>query len=328
MRIGILYAGPFGEQMINHLSLSGLGDRIVGVYELTPDKLPGGARPEEIWEDPERFLPPDLPGAAADLLLVLGVQGLLGVLVPAIAKRWGTRAVIFAIDDRGMAPDARRSIDEDLASAGIHVEFLSPFCILCGSRNEFVREFAVRFGRPVFRATVDPASRCISGITVIRDTPCGTASSTAAKLKGLPCDPDLILRRCYEEHHNENADHCCLAEMDPLYPVMQEAGDLLKDAAFTACGIPTTEDLILRLLREADGMAVEDLKARIVSSQARWEPGEWGCTAGRTVDLYLEELVAEGKVERLPDGRVRTHRSPGRNPPGGESGESSGSSPS
>ena len=308
MKIGILYAGPFGEQMIDHLSLSGLGDQVVAVYELTPDRLPGGTKPDDIWEDPERFLPGDLPPARCDLLLVLGVQGPLGVLVPAIAKRWGAKAVTFAIDDRGMAPDARRSIEEDLSSAGIHVEFLEPFCILFGSRNELVREFAGRFGRPELRATIDPETRRIVRVTVVRDTPCGTASSAAAKLEGMPCDPGLILRTCYEEHHNENADHCCLAEMDPLYPVMQEAGDLLKDAAFAACGIPTTKDLILRVLEKEGEMAVGDLKVRIVSPEARWEGGDRGCTAGRTVDLYLEELAGDGGVE-LSGGKVRI-RSP------------------
>lgn len=305
MKIGILYAGPFGEQMINHISLSGFGDRIVAVYELTPEKIPGGSRSGDIWESPEEFLPTDLPEARCDLLLVLGVQGSLGVLVPGVARRWGARAVIFAIDDRGMAPDARRSIEKDLREAGIHVEFPEPFCILTGSRSDLVREFAERFGRPEFRSMVDPATRRITAITVLRDTPCGTASSTAGKLEGLSCEQDLILRRCYEEHHNEGAEHCCLAEMDPLYPVMQEAGDLLKDAVFAACGLPTTKDLVLRILDDKGEITVEDLKGRVVSPQARGEGGESGCTASRTIDLYLEELVHEGRVERLRDGKVR-----------------------
>jgi len=305
MKIGILYAGPFGEQMINHMSLSGFGERIVAVYELTPEKIPGGAHPEDVWESPEEFLPVDIPDALCDLLLVLGVQGALGVLVPGVARRWRARAVIFAVDDRGMAPDARRSIEDDLTLAGIHVEFLEPFCVLSGSRNDLVRAFAERFGRPELRAAVDPLSRRIARVTVVRDTPCGTASSAAVKLEGLPCDPDTILRRCYEEHHNEGADHCCLAEMDPLCPIMQEAGDLLKDAAFSACAIPTTKDLILRTLTEAGEITVDDLKARIVSPQACWEGVDRGCTAGRTVDLYLEELIRDGKVERLPGGRVK-----------------------
>jgi hypothetical protein len=310
MKIGILYAGPFGEQMINHISLSGFGDRIVAVYELTPEKIPGGARPEDLWENPEAFLPGDIPQARCDLLLVLGVQGTLGVFVPGIARRWGARAVIFAIDDRGMAPDARRSIGEDLGAAGIHVEFPEPFCILSGSRNELVRAFAERFGRPVFRAAIDPDSHRIASVTVVRDTPCGTASAAAAKLEGLPCEPEPVLKCCYEEHHNEEAEHCCLAEMDPLYPVMQEAGDLLKDAVFAACNMPTTKDLILRTITAAGGeMAVDDLKGRVVSPQARWEGPEKGCTAGRTLDLYLAELAEEGRVELASGGKVRIRKS-------------------
>ena len=38
------------------------------------------------------------------------------------------------------------------------------------------------------------------------------------------------LKKIYEEHHNEEAEHYCMAEMDPICPLMQEAGDLLKDA--------------------------------------------------------------------------------------------------
>ncbi len=304
MKIGILFAGPFGEQMVDHISLSGFGDRIMAVYELTPEKIPGGTRPEDIWEDPERFLPADLPGIHCDLVLVLGVQGALGVLVPEIAGRWGARAVIFAIDDRGMVPDARKSIGDELAGRGIHAEFLEPFCSLTGSSDEQVAAFAGAFGRPAFKAEVDPASGRIKRLTVVRDTPCGTASSAAGKLEGLPCDPDLILRRCYEEHHNESANHCCLAEMDPLYPVMQEAGDLLKDAVFEACGIPTTKDLIMHVLRTAGELSVADLKSVVVSPEARWAGSVKGCTAGMTVDLYLEELSDEGKVE-ITGGKVR-----------------------
>ena len=219
------------------------------------------------------------------------------MLVPEIARHWGARSVLFAIDDRGMAPDARRSIEDELGEAGIHVEFPEPFCVLTGSSDELVGAFAERFGRPAFRAAVDPSTRRITAITVLRDTPCGTASSAVAKLQGLPCDPNTILRRCSEEHHNEGAEHCCLAEMDPLHPLMQEAGDLLKDAVFSACGIPTTKDLILRLLGEGGEMSVGDLKEKIVSPRAHWDGPEKGCTAGRTVDLCLEELSEEGRVK-------------------------------
>ena len=308
MRIGILWAGPFGEQMINHISLAGFGDRIVAVYELTPEQLPLRTRLEEIWENPAECLPRNIPEARCDLLLVLGVPGSLGVLVPAVAKGWKARAVIFAIDDRGMAPDARRSIEEELALADIHVEFPEPFCILSESRNDLVREFAGRFGRPAFQAVVDPNTRRITSITVLRDTPCGTGSSAAGKLQGLPCEPETILRRCHEEHHNEEGEHCCLAEMDPLNPLMQEAGDLLKDAVFSAVGLPTTKDLILATLAAAGGeMAVDDLKARVVSPQARWDGPEKGCIAGGTADLYLAELAEEGRVE-MTGRRVRRKR--------------------
>ncbi|HVP25866.1 MAG TPA: hypothetical protein VMS81_07785, partial [Methanomicrobiales archaeon] len=69
---------------------------------------------------------------------------------------------------------------------------------------------------------------------------------------------------------------------------------------------PTTKDLIIRGIAAAGGeIAVDALKERVVSPQARWEGPEKGCTAGRTFDLYLAELVGEGKVESAGKGKVR-----------------------
>ena len=39
MRIFFLYSGPFGEQIINTISLGGLGDQVVGAYELRPEQI-------------------------------------------------------------------------------------------------------------------------------------------------------------------------------------------------------------------------------------------------------------------------------------------------
>ena len=110
---------------------------------------------------------------------------------------------------------------------------------------------------PVF---TDPGSGKINRVEVLRDTPCGSASCIAGKLTGADImDMGSLTRFCYDEQHNDEADNYCLAEMDPRYPLMQEAGDLLKDALFEGCGLPSTKDTILSVLKRSGETGVEDL---------------------------------------------------------------------
>ena len=104
--------------------------------------------------------------------------------------------------------------------------------------------------RPLLRVFTDPGSGRINRVEVLRDTPCGSASCIAGKLTGADTnDLDFLTRFCYDEQHNDEADNYCLAEMDPRYPLMQEAGDLLKDALFEGCGLTATKDTILSVPR-------------------------------------------------------------------------------
>ncbi|MDD1720069.1 MAG: hypothetical protein LUQ25_08425, partial [Methanoregulaceae archaeon] len=135
MKIAVLYSGPFGEQIINTISLGGFASGITSVYELRPERI-AEAHPESpdvlsrLWEDPDAYIPPDIGTGPADLLLVLGIHARLSDLVPPIARRFNVRAVLYAIDDRDTMPEARRTIREDLSASGITVEFVEPFCIL------------------------------------------------------------------------------------------------------------------------------------------------------------------------------------------------------
>ena len=93
MRIFFLYSGPFGEQIINTVSLGGLGNQVSGAYELRPENILvlGGETqgPDSLFENPERYIPSDFPDTQADLLIVLGVHGRLSDLIPCIARRLG-----------------------------------------------------------------------------------------------------------------------------------------------------------------------------------------------------------------------------------------------
>ena len=94
MKIYIIYRGPFGEQMINNIALKGFGDNIINLYKLKPETIEDEHNTQEniwekIWEEPEKYIPKDLPIEKCDLLLVLGIHSKLGDLIPPIAERLG-----------------------------------------------------------------------------------------------------------------------------------------------------------------------------------------------------------------------------------------------
>lgn len=303
LRIAAIYAGAFGEQILNTLGTGGFAKNIVTAYELKPDAIGDPATIARIWEDPEAFVPTDYPKDQADLLLVLGVHGALADLIPVLARRTGAQTVLYAIDDRDCAPAARRTIEQECASAGIHIEFAMPLCSLKESPDPYIIEFSKNFGRPAFRITIDPGNALIQTGNVLRDTPCGTASAIARILPGLSiADPGALARRCFEEHHSETADHTCLAEMDPLCPLMQEAADIVKDAVFSACGLPMARDLILTAVRVNGPVKPDALAADLVDPTGRFVSGTVGCITRRALDRVIEELVGEGILVRTPGG--------------------------
>ena len=307
MRIFFLYSGPFGEQIINTVSLGGLGDQVNGAYELRPENIlipgedPQGS--DSLFENPERYMPADFPETGADLLVVIGVHGILSDLIPCIARRLGVRSVLYPIDDRDTIPGARKTISDELTEIGVHVEFPEPFCSLSRSIDPWIDKFLKFFGRPLFRLSTDTGSGRINHIEVLRDTPCGSASCIARKLSGADTnDLDSLARFCYDEQHNDEADNYCLAEMDPRYPLMQEAGDLLKDALFEGCGLPTTKDTILSALQKSGETEIEDLAGQVVRQTPGLSPS--GCVTRRGFDLYLNELEEEHKIVKTARGTV------------------------
>jgi hypothetical protein len=308
MKIFFLYSGPFGEQIINTISVSGLFT-VTGACELRPETVfgdtPAGSCDDpDYFENPDKFVPDDLPHDCADLLIVLGLHERLSELVPSIAKRLGVRAVLYPIDDRDMIPGAKKTIQDDLHEVGIAIEFPEPFCSLAVSPNPLIDEFARSFGRPHLEIEIDSRTGSITSVGIQTDTPCGSASCIGKKLVGADSGDETSLSKfCYDEQHNDEAEHFCLAEMDPRYPLMQEAGDLLKDAVFSACGKPTTKELILSIVREEGCIPVDELASRVLSSLSA-TPGR-GCVTRRAFDLYLDELIQEGYIAKDP-GNVLT----------------------
>lgn len=215
--IYILYHGSFGELIAEHLAASEFADRIVGIYDL-------GVATVSL-DHPERDLPDDLPLCAADLLLVLGILPRAGDLVPIIAEKLGVKAVLWAIGDPNLIPEGRYSIAEELKKEGIHLEFLEPFCSLESSEHPEIQAFAARFGKPELIVHVNPKTKIIESVKVVRDTPCGSASKVTAKLVGMSYTDPEFDEQVLQLHDNE-----CVAYMGPDRPIMQEAGKLLLAA--------------------------------------------------------------------------------------------------
>ena len=217
-RMYILYHGSFGELVMEHLATSGFADRIGGLYDLKVASVS--------LDEPEKDLPEDLPLLECDLLLVLGILPKAGDLVPIIVERTGAKAVLWPIEDPNLIPEGKYSIENELKEKGIHVEFPEPLCILERSDNELINSFADTFGKPKFELRVNDKSKVIETVTVIRDTPCGSASKIAAKLTGMSYK-DM---NSFEDQVKQMHDNECVAYMGPDRPIMQQAGELLAEA--------------------------------------------------------------------------------------------------
>jgi len=294
-RIYIVYSGPFGEQMINNFARAGLGDRIVCLYEFEPETIEE-ENPQDpdvlrkIWEDPDKYVPANLPVVECDLLIVLGIHPLLGDIVPSIALRLGAKAVLYPLDDRERIPEGLRTIQDDLNKAGIYHEFPRPFCVMDRSENELINYVFSRVGRPRFKIKLDEHRKVIKEVEVVRDTPCGSARSVAKKLPYFPYDDRAALKeKIMTEHSNEGNENYCLASMDPIEPLMQEAGDALVDAIYEACGFPVLKDLVLEEVEKRGGVSMDELKRLFVNERKT-------CDAPRTVERTVEKLVSSGKI--------------------------------
>ena len=312
VRLYILYRGPFGEQIINNLALKSDKEKIVGVYELKPETIEAEHSSETnlwstLWEDPEKYIPQNLSIVKCDLLLVLGIHSKLGDLIPPIAKQLNAHSVLYPICDRDMAPEAKKAINDELASMKIHVDFPKPFCKLDRSDDPYISKFVEKFGRPKFKIKLDTKKRIIKEVVTVRDTPEGSAHRVGQILLNFPyTDRERLLRKIYEEHHNESAESYCMAEMDPKCPLMQEAGDLLKDAIFQGCGFETTKDIILKKINELGEVTIKQLEEDIVNGAGDWSNPEKACDADRTISLYVDELLEEGKISKTSEQNLKS----------------------
>lgn len=189
-----------------------------------------------IVEDPEDFLPEDLP--PADLILSLGESPGLAQLIPDLALKTGAKAVIAPIDhEKALPPGLARQLEGWLAEIEVAVVFPKPFCSLTDRTfnrpplvqtydDPVIRRFAARFGRPQFR--IEAEDDRITKVEVLRHSACGSTGHIAGSLPGVP------LERAAEKAALSHHHYPCMAsmEMDPHYQdtLMHVSGNLVKDS--------------------------------------------------------------------------------------------------
>ncbi len=230
MRILAIVSGEYGERHVENIRTHGPDDWQVETWQ-APAVLP------PVVDYPEDFLPESLP--PADLILSFGEHRGVAELVPEIGRMTGAKAVIAPVDrevwlPRGLA----RQLRGWLADMGVVCVTPKPLCSLTETHYNVRRHrvayddptiaaFARHFGQPDLHITVDPETRTITTVEVVRDAVCGCARAVARGLVGASAD-EAEQEAGLLHHH-----YPCLAGMvkDPDFndTLMHVSGNLLKD---------------------------------------------------------------------------------------------------
>jgi hypothetical protein len=190
-------------------------------------------------DDPEDFLPPELP--AADLILSFAEHKGVAELLPDIARKTGAKAVIVAVDNEAWLPRGlANQLHSWLAAIDVACATPKPLCTLTerdykvtrrqrvGYDHPLIAEFARYFGQPDLKITVDPNTRTITAAEVQRDAACGCTRHVAERLIGISVD-EAEEKAGLLHHHFP-----CLASMVKLDDyhhdtLMHESGRMLQD---------------------------------------------------------------------------------------------------
>jgi hypothetical protein len=231
MRLLAIISGEYGQRHVNNIRARGPASWELAVWR-APTVFP------LIIDYPEEYLPQELP--ATDLILSFAEHRGVGELLPDIAQMTDARAVIAAVDNetwlpRGLARQLRGWLEE----MNVACVTPKPLCSLTETHfsisrrqhieynHPFIREFATYFGRPEFQVRVDPQTRTILEVKVIRDAVCGCAHFVAERLVGISAD-DAEQQAGLLHHH-----YPCLASMgkdiDYGDTLMHISGNLLRD---------------------------------------------------------------------------------------------------
>ena len=230
MRILAIISGEYGQRHVDNIRAHGPAGWQIDVWH-APAVLP------PVVDYPEDYLPDSLP--PADLILAFGEHRGVAELVPEVARMTGARAVIAAVDREEWLPRGlARQLRGWLADMGVACVTPKPLCSLTETHynvrrhrvayeNPLIAEFAREFGRPEVRIAVDPETRTVTDVEVVRDAVCGCVRFAAQGLVGVSADKAEEKAGLLHHHYP------CLAGMgkdvDFNDTLMHVSGNILKE---------------------------------------------------------------------------------------------------
>ncbi|MFX1257673.1 MAG: DUF166 domain-containing protein [Promethearchaeota archaeon] len=156
-----------------------------------------GVNAPEFIEEPEKYLPRDLP--SVDFLIVIGIhQDLLSEL-PNYLKDKGVKAVIVPLEDPSWCPPGLQvQVLEEFEKSRIQAAFPKPFCALSKEYNEnnkvgfhltknhnYIHEFIDYFkiGTPIVSFLLSKNRKSIEDACVLQSAPCGSTYYVVQQLR-------------------------------------------------------------------------------------------------------------------------------------------------
>ncbi len=235
MHILAIITGEYGRRHVDNIRAHAPSEWEIDVWR-APALYP------PVIDYPEEHLPESLPGeeGGLDLILAFGEHKGIAELLPEIVRRTGARAVVAPVDREEWLPRGlARQLRNWLAEMGVVCVTPKPLCSLTeasynakGQRVEYdeprIAAFARHFGQPRFHVVVDPETRDIVEIAVMRDAVCGCARYVAQELLGVPAAEAERLAGLLHHHYP------CLASMgvdeDFADTIMHISGHIMKQA--------------------------------------------------------------------------------------------------
>ncbi len=231
LRILAIVTGEYGKRQVANILERGPSTWLVNDWR-PPSPLP------QMIDDPDELVPETLP--PSDLLLSFAETPAVAQLLPRIAAITGAGSVIAGVDNETWLPRGLAAqLIGWLGEMGVTCITPKPWCSLTQTQygvsrrhqepydDRHIAAFARWFGKPDLRVSVDPATRTITAVEVLRDAVCGSAAFVAAQIKGMPVD-DAEQAAGLLHHH-----YPCLAGMnvdaDFNDTLMHVSGNALKE---------------------------------------------------------------------------------------------------
>lgn len=188
MKLLIMIQGNYGQRIADNINNNKPENWQLSVWEVP-------IITESIVDEPERYLPDNLP--RADIILHLCESAQAAQLLPTVAEKTGASGIIASIDSSAwIPPGLRNQLHRELGRKGLTIVFPEPLCSIDeytvgfyeknkqSYANEAIQAFARHFGKPKLELSINERG-CISEAKVMRGAPCGSSEYTARRVIGL-----------------------------------------------------------------------------------------------------------------------------------------------